>query len=56
MNQPAQLTCALLLIGAAVSCLRTGRGWAVPPDPLVTLTTGGLVGLACALVAASAPS
>jgi hypothetical protein len=55
MAQSAQLTWALLLIGAALTSLCTAREWAARPDPLLTLVTGGLVGLACALVAAAMP-
>ena len=55
MAQSAQLTWALLLIGAALSSLRTSRGWAVRPDPIAALAAGGLAGLACVLVAGSVP-
>ncbi len=55
MSPSAQLVWALVLAGAAPSSLRTHRVRAVRPNPVVTLIGGGLAGLSCALVAASAP-
>jgi hypothetical protein len=54
MGPPAQLTWALLFICAALSSVCTARRW--PADPLVTLTGGGLLGLACVLAGSAAHS
>ena len=54
MPDPARLTLALLLLSAAAWSLRCAPPRSVRPDPLVTLMTGGLLGLACALFASAA--
>jgi hypothetical protein len=54
MTGPADLTWALLFVGAALSSLRSSPAWAARPDPLATLVAGALLALACVLAAASA--
>jgi len=54
MPDSARLTLALLLVAAAAWSLRSAPARSARPEPLVTLMTGGLLGLACALVTSAA--
>ena len=53
MPQSVRITVALLLVAAALWSLRSTPGRSARPDPLVTLMSGGLLGLVCALTAAA---
>ena len=50
----ARIAVVLLLVAAAAWSLHSSPARSARPDPLVTLMTGGLLGLACALAAAAA--
>lgn len=56
MVDPAGLIWALLLVAAALAAARPARGWPAGPDPRAAPATAVLLGLACALAAASSPS